>query len=193
MRLLFDGVLLAGWVAISLAVKVRKEIVKLQGPPAETTKVAKAPVAVRKSSVVIMRENGVTVYDSKQGAEASMEWADVERNPQRRAFDASGVEFVFKRSSAGGRCAPIHALWKRTDPIAVELEAKSVIAQPAAFREALIHWLDGKGIQVEPGIDLETLILAASRIRHARPPVAGNAADVGGPELRVATASMFSA
>jgi hypothetical protein len=147
------------------------------------------PPTVKKSPIIIMRDNGVTVYDSKDGAEASMEWADVERNPTRRAFDAQGIEFAFKRAAAHDHAAPFHRLWNARNPIAVELESTSIIPQPGKFRDALIHWLAGKGIQVEPGIDLETLILLASRTKHGRPAVTSDHADHGGSSLRVATTS----
>jgi hypothetical protein len=158
---------------------------RMQGARVETgnRNRAKGPLSVHRSSIIIIRDNGVTVYDSKGSAEASMEWADVERNPKRRAFDAKGIEFVFKRRAAMDHAAPIHALWNGTDPKAVELESKSVIPHPDTFREALIHWLDGKGIQVEHGIDLEALIRLASRTSYGRPAVNAHVADHGGSLL----------
>jgi hypothetical protein len=144
---------------------------------AEIRKKAKPPVPISGSSIIILRDNGVTVYDSKERAESSMEWADVVRNPNRRAFDATGMEFAFKLRAADDHSSPVNSFWKRSESQAVELESASVIPHPEHFREALIHWLDGKGVQVEHDIDLADLILLASRTRTGRPTVTSKDAD----------------
>jgi hypothetical protein len=170
-----------GIAAIILVMRrIRGSIERFQLANSEAKKTTTASKSINASSVIMIRDNGVTVYGSRESAEASMEWADVERNPRRRAFDAKGIEYVFKRTSAPGSSAPFSALWTGTDPTGVELEAKSVIPHPDIFREALIHWLGGKGVDVDHGIDLEALILLASRTSYARPAVPKRDGDHGG-------------
>jgi hypothetical protein len=168
---------------------LRSGIERLQTTTREPKKAAKRQASLENSSIILIRDNSVTVYDSKELAEASMEWADVVRNPSRRAFDAKGGEFVFKRRAANGNFAPVHSLWNGTNPDGVELEAKSVIPRPDELREALIHWLGGKGVQVENGIDLEKAILLATRTRYGRPAGDDKVADQGGTTFRADNAA----
>jgi hypothetical protein len=183
------GIFIAVFMVAGLLASLASLAERIRSAGIGTRRSRKAQGALGNSSVIIIRDNGVTVYDSTETAEASMAWADVERNPRRLAFDAKGVEFAFKRRGADGASAPAAALWKRMDSEGVELEATSVIPHPARFREALIQWLAGKEVAVEDGIALEALILLASRTRYGRPAASHEDADHGGSSLRHAHAS----
>jgi len=183
-RLIIWGILFVAFIVAGLLSSLGSMAEWLRTAGSGTRRARTAGAASGSPPVIIIRGNGVTVYASRESAEASMSWADVLRDPERMAFDAKGMEFVFRRSGTAGDPSPLPSRWNRMEPAAVELEPKSVMPHPGKLREALIRWLDGKGVEAGDGIALGDLILLASRTRSGRPPVQRDDADDGAFPLR---------